>query len=58
VEDVGVDCSLRGKNGNANTRNGFVVLDAVLLTIVFFIGLSTCWWYNSLNWGAIKEIQG
>ena len=30
---------------------------AVLLTIVFFIDLSTCWWYNSLNWGPLKKFR-
>ncbi|HLC89264.1 MAG TPA: hypothetical protein VJG49_04480 [Candidatus Nanoarchaeia archaeon] len=30
---------------------------AVVLTIVFFIDLSTCWWYNSLNWGPLKKYR-
>jgi len=30
---------------------------AVLLTIVFFIDLATCWWYNSLNWGPLKKFR-
>lgn len=30
---------------------------AVLLTVVFFIDLSTCWWYNSLNWGPLKKFR-
>ena len=30
---------------------------AVLLTIVFVIDLSTCWWYNSLNWGPLKKFR-
>ncbi len=28
---------------------------AVLLTVVFFIDLASCWWYNSLL-GAAKKI--
>ena len=30
---------------------------AVALTAVFFIDLSTCWWYNSLNWGPLKKYR-
>lgn len=30
---------------------------AVLLTLVFFIDLATCWWYNSLNWGPLKTFR-
>ena len=30
---------------------------AVALTVVFFIDLSTCWWYNSLNWGPFKKYR-
>ncbi|MBI2107463.1 hypothetical protein HYT57_05755 [Candidatus Woesearchaeota archaeon] len=30
---------------------------AVALTIVFFIDLSTCWWYNSLNWGPFRKYR-
>lgn len=30
---------------------------AVLLTVVFFIDLATCWWYNSLNWGPLKKFR-
>lgn len=30
---------------------------AFLLTVVFFIDLSTCWWYNSLNWGPLKKYR-
>jgi len=30
---------------------------AVALTIIFFIDLSTCWWYNSLNWGPLKKYR-
>lgn len=30
---------------------------AVALTIVFFIDLTTCWWYNSLNWGPLKKFR-
>ena len=30
---------------------------AVLLTVVFFIDLSTCWWYNSLSWGPLKKFR-
>ncbi len=30
---------------------------AVALTIVFFVDLSTCWWYNSLNWGPLKRFR-
>ncbi|MBI2530068.1 MAG: hypothetical protein HYW05_02915 [Candidatus Diapherotrites archaeon] len=30
---------------------------AVALTVVFFIDLSTCWWYNSLNWGPLKKYR-
>ena len=29
----------------------------VALTAVFFIDLSTCWWYNSLNWGPLKKYR-
>lgn len=30
---------------------------AVLLTVVFFVDLATCWWYNSLNWGPLKKFR-
>lgn len=30
---------------------------AVALTIAFFLDLSTCWWYNSLNWGPLKKYR-
>ncbi|OGZ20608.1 MAG: hypothetical protein A2654_00340 [Candidatus Nealsonbacteria bacterium RIFCSPHIGHO2_01_FULL_43_31] len=30
---------------------------AVLLTAVFFVDLSTCWWYNSLNWGPLRRFR-
>lgn len=30
---------------------------AVLLTIVFFADLATCWWYNSLNWGPLRKFR-
>lgn len=30
---------------------------AVLLTVVFFADLATCWWYNSLNWGPLKKFR-
>jgi hypothetical protein len=30
---------------------------AAALTVVFFIDLSTCWWYNSLNWGPLKKYR-
>lgn len=30
---------------------------ATVLTVVFFIDLSTCWWYNSLNWGPLKKFR-
>lgn len=30
---------------------------AVLLTLVFFVDLATCWWYNDLNWGPLKKIR-
>jgi len=30
---------------------------AILLTFVFFIDLSTCWWYNSLNWGPLRRFR-
>ena len=35
----------------------FVFWAAVALTAVFFIDLSTCWWYNSLNWGPLKKYR-
>lgn len=28
---------------------------AVILTVVFFVDLSTCWWYNHLNWGPFRK---
>lgn len=30
---------------------------AILLTVVFFVDLATCWWYNSLNWGPFKKFR-
>lgn len=30
---------------------------AVILTIVFFVDLATCWWYNSLNWGFLRKFR-
>lgn len=30
---------------------------AVALTVVFFLDLATCWWYNSLNWGLLKKFR-
>lgn len=30
---------------------------AVALTIVIFLDLATCWWYNSLNWGPLKRFR-
>lgn len=30
---------------------------AVLLTLVFFADLATCWWYNSLNWGPLRKFR-
>lgn len=30
---------------------------AILLTVVFFADLATCWWYNSLNWGPLKKFR-
>ena len=31
---------------------------AVLLTVAFFVDLSTCWWANSLNICPFKNYQG
>ena len=30
---------------------------AILLTLVFFVDLATCWWYNSLNWGPLRKFR-
>ncbi|HDZ54111.1 MAG TPA: hypothetical protein ENI19_03370 [Candidatus Nealsonbacteria bacterium] len=30
---------------------------AVILTVVFFVDLATCWWYNSLNWGFLRKFR-
>lgn len=30
---------------------------AALLTVVFFLDLATCWWYNSLNWAPLKKFR-
>lgn len=30
---------------------------AVLLTVIFFVDLATCWWYNSLNWGPLRKFR-
>lgn len=30
---------------------------AILLTVVFFADLATCWWYNSLNWGPLRKFR-
>lgn len=30
---------------------------AILLTLVFFADLATCWWYNSLNFGPLRKFR-